>query len=67
MEQTFRITGLHCMGCVARVQKALEPLADEVSVTLEPPQAVIEAPDPLSLEEVQAAVAKAGDYRVEAA
>lgn len=66
MEQTFEISGLHCNGCVARVTKALAPLADEVTVTLEPPRVVIEVPDALSLEEVQAAVARAGDYQVRA-
>jgi Cu+-exporting ATPase len=67
MQQTFRIEGMHCGGCVARVTKALRPLADEVHVTLEPPQAVLEAPAPLALDEVRAAVAQAGDFTVAAA
>lgn len=63
MRQTFVIEGMHCGGCVKRVTSALQQVADQVEVTLEPPRAVIEAPaiDPA---EVQAAVARAGDYRV---
>ena len=67
MQQEFRIEGMHCNGCVARVTKALESIADDVQVTLEPPRATLEVPDPLSLDEVQAAVKKAGDYVVTSA
>jgi copper chaperone CopZ len=67
MEQVFAIAGMHCNGCVNRVTKALQPLADEVAVTLDPPHAVLQVDQPLALEAVQAAVAKAGDYRVSAA
>jgi Cu+-exporting ATPase len=67
VQQTFVIEGMHCGGCVARVTRALQPLADEVRVTLEPPQAVIEAPSPLTLDEVRAAVTAAGDFTVEPA
>ena len=66
MEQSFEITGMHCNGCLARVSKALAPLADEVSVTLEPPRAVLETPEPLALEDVQAALKAVGDYSVRA-
>ncbi|MGE5161906.1 MAG: heavy-metal-associated domain-containing protein [Betaproteobacteria bacterium] len=64
MQQEFRIEGMHCNGCVARVTRALESIADDVKVTLDPPRATLESPDPLSTEEVQAAVRKAGDYVV---
>ncbi|MEF9996228.1 MAG: heavy metal-associated domain-containing protein [Burkholderiaceae bacterium] len=66
MEQSFEITGMHCMGCVARVSKALSLLADEASVTLEPPRAVFDTPSPLTVEEVQAALTAIGDYTVRA-
>ena len=66
MQQTFEITGMHCGGCVNRVTKALKSLTPEVSVTLEPPQAVLETPSALSVEQVKAAVARAGDYQVRA-
>jgi copper chaperone len=64
MQQTFVIEGMHCSGCVSRVTTALGRIADDVEVTLDPPQAILDAPEPLSVDEVQAAVSKAGDYRV---
>lgn len=67
MQQIFRIDGMHCGGCVARVTRALKPIADEVEVTLDPPRITLDAPEALSTEAVQAAVAAAGDYVVSAA
>lgn len=67
MQQTFVIEGMHCSGCVNRVANALRRIADDVEVTLDPPQAVIDASDPVSVEQVQAAVSQAGEYRVSAA
>lgn len=64
MEQRFRIEGMHCGGCVARVTKALRAIADDVEVTLDPPLAVLGVPAEVPLDDVRAAVAKAGDYRV---
>ena len=64
MQQEFRIEGMHCNGCVARVTKALQSIADDVQVSLDPPRAVLEVADPLSLDEVRAAVKNAGDYIV---
>jgi copper chaperone len=66
MQQTFEITGMHCGGCVSRVTRALQPLADQVSVTLDPPRAILDVDTPLSVEAVSAALARAGDYRVRA-
>jgi len=63
MQQVFRIEGMHCGACVARVTRALQPLAQNVSVTLEPAQAKLEAAAPLALSAVQAALQKVGDYR----
>ena len=66
MEQVFRIEGMHCDACVNRVNKALAGLARHVRVTLDPPQAQLQVPAPLSGQEVQAALEKAGDYRATA-
>ncbi len=63
MEQVFRIEGMHCAGCVSRVSKALAPLAEQVNVTLDPPQAQLHVAAPLPLQAVQAALQKIGDYR----
>lgn len=62
MEQSFELSGVNCMHCVARVKKALEPLCEKVEVTLSPAIAVCTVKKPLTLEEVNAALAKAGDY-----
>jgi copper chaperone len=67
MEQVFRIEGMHCGGCVARVTRALKTIADDVEVTLDPPQATLDLPSAVTAETVQAAVATAGDYTVRAA
>ncbi len=37
-QEIYAITGMTCNNCVARVQAALAPFADEVTVTLKPPQ-----------------------------
>ena len=66
MLQTFEISGMHCGGCVNRVSKALKSIAAEVSVTLDPPRAVFDVAAALSVEQVKAAVAKAGEYEVKA-
>lgn len=41
---TYAIAGMTCQGCVRRVQAALAPLAQSVTVSLDPPQAVLTAP-----------------------
>lgn len=40
LSETFTLSGMTCMGCVGRVQKALAPFADHVDVALLPQQAV---------------------------
>ena len=47
MEQSFELSGVHCMHCVARVKKALEPLCEKVEVTLSPAIAVVTVKEPL--------------------
>ena len=64
MEQVFRIEGMHCGGCVARVTRALKSITDDVEVTLDPPHATLGVPSAVTAEAVQAAVATAGDYTV---
>lgn len=63
MKQSFELSGVNCMHCVARVKKALEPLAEEVEVTLSPALAVLTVKEPVSLKAVNEALAKAGDYK----
>ena len=49
MEQSFELSGVHCMHCVARVKKALEPLCEKVEVTLSPAIAVVAVKEPLKI------------------
>ena len=67
MAQEYEITGMHCGGCVNRVAKALRGLDAGVTVTLEPPRAVFSEAAPVSLDAVNAALAKIGEYRARAA
>jgi len=63
MSQVLRITGMHCGGCASRVAEALRALDDAVEVTLEPPQATFSDGVDVSLDEVNALLARIGDYR----
>ena len=67
MPQTFSVTGLSCQSCVNHVTSALSALSgvQSVSVDLEPKGAStvhVEASQPLSDDEVQAALAEEGNY-----
>ena len=63
MAQEFSISGMHCGGCVNRVAKALRALDAGVAVTLDPPRARFADQAAVSLEMVNAALAKIGEYR----
>ncbi len=66
MNQTYSITGMHCGACVAKVTAALKPFADDVAVTLKPPQAVLTDVKG-RLTDLQAALSKVGGYSLRAA
>ena len=63
MAQEFEISGMHCGGCVNRVAKALRALDAEVAVTLDPPRAQFSDRARVSLDAVNAALARIGEYR----
>jgi copper chaperone CopZ len=58
---TYQLSGLHCGACVAKVTQALQPLADKVTVTLNPMQATLQGAH-ADLAQLQTAVAGAGKY-----
>lgn len=67
MSQTFSVTGLSCQGCVKHVAAAIGALAgvESVSVDLEPQGTStvrVEVAQPLSDDQVQAALAGQGNY-----
>ena len=66
MTQVFAIEGLHCGGCAARAQKAVEALAPGAVVTLEPPRLTLPAGSSLDLPAINAALDKAGEYKATA-
>ncbi|PZP40703.1 MAG: hypothetical protein DI585_00305 [Pseudomonas fluorescens] len=59
-QHTYPIIGMHCAACVRKVQAVLEPLADKVIVTLQPPQVTVEGSVPF--ERLNAAVKGVGTY-----
>ena len=59
------LEGLHCGACVKKVEAALAPFADEVTVTLQPMQVTLTKPN-AELATLQQAVAAAGQYRLRA-
>ena len=65
MNQTYTVSGMHCGACIGRITAALQPFAESVSVTLNPPGAVLTNPNSsASLSALQTAVAKAGAYTI---
>ena len=66
MIQTYKIDGMTCGGCVAKVKSALEKISQvqEAKVHLEFPQAEIKATKPLNLKILQDAI---GKYQISAA
>lgn len=64
MIHTYRLDGMHCGSCVARVQEALEQVegVKKVIVSLNPPEAVVSMSHHLNTDVLNRAVAKAGGY-----
>lgn len=65
MEQTYKVSGMHCGKCIARVTDALKPFAERVDVTLTPQRATLTNPRDSNLVKLNAAIAKAGAYTIE--
>lgn len=63
---TYRVAGMMCPHCLKHVRNALNELAGvEAEVTLDPPVATVHFRGPvLPLDELQRALAKAGEYRI---
>jgi cation transport ATPase len=64
VNQTFKISGMHCGNCVGKVTAALKPFADDVTVTLNPPQAVLRNAKSVAEGVLQSAVARASAYQI---
>ncbi len=65
-EQIFELSGLHCGNCVRKIELALQPFANEVSVTLDPMQMRLRgAHADLSLAALQNALLAVGSYQIQ--
>jgi copper chaperone CopZ len=60
---SYQITGMHCGGCVNKVEKTLLGFATQVKVTLDPAQAVMSEPK-ADIVELNRALANIGDYKL---
>ncbi|HEY0563477.1 MAG TPA: hypothetical protein VGD04_09125 [Methylophilus sp.] len=57
----YQVSGMRCGGCLSQVKHALAALADEVEVTLDPPQAILTNPKQ-PLDQLNAALSQVGRY-----
>jgi copper chaperone CopZ len=64
MIHSYEISGMHCQSCVAKLTKALKeiPGIKEATVTLDPPEAVVEMTSHVPLARLQQAVEAEGNY-----
>jgi Cu2+-exporting ATPase len=66
MTKQFKVSGMSCGHCRARVEKALNGIEGvSATVTLDPPVATVEFAGPeKSIRELQNALSEAGEYRL---
>ncbi len=60
--KTYQVQGMHCQSCVSKITNALKGLANEVQVTLNPPQVILRGDMISDLAALNAAIATAGNY-----
>ncbi len=59
----YHVSGMTCSNCVKHVQAKLSEFADDVIVTLDPPQAILIEPKN-NMAVLNAALAEIGNYRL---
>ena len=66
MKQEVEIKGMSCGGCVKNVEKALGQIdgVKKITVSLTPPQAIMEVSQIISNKLIQNALAEAGGYSI---
>ena len=66
MKQTFKINGMSCGGCRQTVEKALQSVdgVTFVQVSLDPPEAIIEKADSVTLDQLNSTLLKSGNYSI---
>ena len=66
MTHTYKITGMTCNGCRAKVEKTLNAIEGiDAQVTLDPPLAVISMQKHIPTAQLQESLSKAGKYTIE--
>jgi Cu2+-exporting ATPase len=66
MEHTYKISGMHCNDCRAKVERALNAIEGvSAEVTLDPPQAKITMQKHIPTEKLQVAISAVGNYTIE--
>ena len=68
MKKEYELHGMSCGGCVSNVKKALLQVPDvtEAEVHLNPQGAIITMNKPISVDELQSQLSKAGHYTIKA-
>ncbi len=66
MKHVYRVEGMHCESCVAKIADAIDQIEDvsSVSITLDPPRADVAMKQHVPLERLNEAVGKHGNYKL---
>jgi copper chaperone CopZ len=59
---TYAVSGMTCGGCASKVEKTLKAIAGDVTVTLDPPRAIVKTNTPLVM--LNEALGSVGKYRL---
>jgi copper chaperone CopZ len=59
---TYAVSGMTCGGCASKVEKTLKSIAGDVTVTLDPPRAIVKTNTPLVM--LNEALGSIGKYRL---
>jgi copper chaperone CopZ len=66
MKQKLKVNGMSCGSCSQTVEKALQGVdgVTSVQVNMSPPEAIIEKADSVTLDQLNSALSKAGQYSI---
>ncbi|OAQ42288.1 ATPase P [Pedobacter psychrophilus] len=65
MKHTYKISGMSCNGCSTNAENALNTIDGiKVTVTLNPPEAIVETEKPISIEKLQEALSAKTHYTI---
>jgi len=66
MKQKLKVNGMSCGSCRQTVEKALQGVdgVTSVQVSMSPPEAIIEKADSVTLNQLNSALSKAGNYSI---